>query len=72
MAAHLRRDSCSIEFLAREPVGFLDTKIRTGKVYKLLRPFRPVLDMALRTDEFVSRYPVEGEASFFTYDREAT
>lgn len=70
VAAHLRRDSCSIEFLAREPVGFLDTKIRTGKLYKLLRPFRPVLDMALRTDEFVSRYPVEGEVSFFTYNRE--
>ena len=34
VAAHIRRGSCSIEFLAREPVGFLDTKIKTGKVYK--------------------------------------
>ena len=66
VAANLRQGSCHIEFITREPIGFLGTKTKTGRIYKLLRPFQFVLDQILRTGEFCKVYPVRGEVSFFT------
>ncbi|CCQ75510.1 hypothetical protein [Magnetospira sp. QH-2] len=67
LAAYISDTSCHIEFIAREPLGFMETKAPTGRLSRMLKPFNPLLNRFFRTDEFHKVYTVKGKVVFFSY-----
>ena len=68
VAAYIEKDACHIEFIAREPLPFMETKPKSGRLQKLLRPFSLITNKLLKTDEFWKRYVVEGDVVIYQYE----
>lgn len=69
MGAHIREGKQhSVEFIAREPIGFLDTKPKNSRLYKFLSLGAGVFNKLLVTDEFHKVYrPESSEVTFYVY-----
>ena len=68
VVAHIEKDACHIEFIAREPLPFMETKPKSSRLQKVFRPFSLITNKLLKTDEFWKRYVVEGDAVIYQYD----
>ena len=68
VVARIKKDACHIEFVAREPLPFMETKAKSSRLRKWLQPFSPITNKLLRTDEFWKTYMVDGDAVIYQYE----